>query len=146
MTKSTNLIDHHVGSRVRLGRKVVGLSQEKFAQLVGVSPPQLQKYEAGSNRIGAGRLFLMARILGVTPQFFFEEMPEAATDILPPAPEQAGRLVRPLMDFAGSNEGVELNTAFNRLEDAAIRQALVKLAQAIAIGDTDYRRSRRDVS
>src|SRR5471030_542671 len=68
-------IDIHVGSRVRLRRTLLGMSQEKLGNAVGLTFQQIQKYERGANRIGASRLFDMARVLDVQVQFFFDEMP-----------------------------------------------------------------------
>ena len=76
--KNPNPIDVHVGSRVRMRRMLVGLSQEKLGERLGLTFQQVQKYEKGSNRVSASRLYQMAQILGVPVQFFFEELPEQA--------------------------------------------------------------------
>src|ERR1700748_1341571 len=87
-----NPVDVHVGSRVRLRRTLLGMSQEKLGNAVGLTFQQIQKYERGANRIGASRLFDMSRVLDVPVQFFFDDMPVAAPvaeDYRPPsgAPE-----------------------------------------------------------
>ena len=74
--KVPNPIDVHVGSRVRLRRMLVGMSQEKLGEMLGLTFQQIQKYEKGANRIGASRLYQIAQILGVAVQFFFDDMPE----------------------------------------------------------------------
>src|SRR5271155_446994 len=71
---SPSPVDLHVGSRVRLRRTLLGMSQEKLGNAVGLTFQQIQKYERGANRIGASRLFDMSRVLDVPVQFFFEEM------------------------------------------------------------------------
>jgi transcriptional regulator with XRE-family HTH domain len=75
--KSPSLVDKHVGSRVRLRRTVVGMSQEKLADALDLTFQQVQKYEKGTNRIGASRLLSIATILGVGIEFFFEGLPES---------------------------------------------------------------------
>src|ERR1700685_3645842 len=91
-------IDVHVGSRVRLRRTLLGMSQEKLGNAVGLTFQQIQKYERGANRIGASRLFDMSRVLDVPVQFFFDDMPvenPVAEDYRPPsgAPEPATAVV-----------------------------------------------------
>src|SRR5512147_1895392 len=71
-----NPVDIHVGSRVRLRRTLLGLSQEKLGEAVGLTFQQIQKYERGANRIGASRLFEFSRILDVPVSFFFDDMAE----------------------------------------------------------------------
>jgi len=74
---SANPIDVHVGARMRLRRTLLGLSQEKLGELIGLTFQQVQKYERGANRIGASRLFDLARVLDVPVSFFFDDMPDA---------------------------------------------------------------------
>ena len=73
--KKPNPVDTHVGSRVRLRRMLLGMSQERLGESMGLTFQQVQKYEKGVNRIGASRLFQISRILDVPIQFFFEEAP-----------------------------------------------------------------------
>ena len=73
--RKPNPVDVHVGGRVRLRRMLLGMSQEKLGEHLGLTFQQVQKYEKGANRIGASRLFELARILGVNVQFFFEDLP-----------------------------------------------------------------------
>jgi len=72
-----NAIDIHVGARVRLRRTLLGLSQEKLGEALGLTFQQVQKYERGINRVGASRLFALARVLDVPITFFYEELPAA---------------------------------------------------------------------
>src|SRR5512147_126443 len=80
-----NPVDIHVGSRVRLRRTLLGLSQEKLGEAVGLTFQQIQKYERGANRIGASRLFEFSRILDVPVSFFFDDMSERVTGTDGPA-------------------------------------------------------------
>ena len=73
--KKPNPVDAHVGSRVRLRRMLLGMSQERLGESMGLTFQQVQKYEKGVNRIGASRLFQISKILDVPVQFFFEEAP-----------------------------------------------------------------------
>ena len=73
--RDPNFVDVHVGSRIRMRRQLIGMSQEKLGELLGITFQQVQKYEKGANRISASRLYFTAKILGVPVQFFFEELP-----------------------------------------------------------------------
>lgn len=73
--KSPNRIDVHVGSRLRTRRIIVGMSQEKLGDQLGLTFQQIQKYEKGLNRIGASRLYAISRIMGTSIQYFFEDLP-----------------------------------------------------------------------
>lgn len=133
--RRANPIDAHVGSRVRMRRMLLGMSQEKLGELLGLTFQQVQKYEKGVNRIGASRLFDLAHLLGVPVQFFYEDAPSGGTDVL----ARAGFAERPtetyVVDFLGSRDGLELNKAFVRIEDPNTRRAIVDLVRALA-GDT----------
>jgi transcriptional regulator with XRE-family HTH domain len=124
----------HVGSRVRLRRMLLGMSQEKLGEHLGLTFQQIQKYEKGINRIGASRLFDLARVLGVPVQFFYEELPTATGD------GAAGFADRPAesyaVEFLGSREGLELNKAFARITDPRVRRSIVELVRAYA-GDVE---------
>src|SRR6185295_1558053 len=76
-SRRPNPIDVHVGSRVRFRRMLLGMSQERLGEKLGLTFQQIQKYEKGINRIGASRLFDLAQVLGVPVQFFYEEAPAA---------------------------------------------------------------------
>jgi transcriptional regulator with XRE-family HTH domain len=133
--KSPNPIDIHVGSRVRLRRMMLGMSQEKLGEHLGITFQQIQKYEKGTNRIGASRLQAIARVLSVPPAFFFEDAP----GVMPVAgnqgfdePQSASYVV----DFLSSSEGLSLNKSFVRIKDSKTRKKIVDLVRAIA-GDED---------
>lgn len=135
--KKPNPIDAHVGSRVRLRRMLMGMSQERLGESMGLTFQQVQKYEKGVNRIGASRLFQISRILDVPVQFFFEEAPELT------GPGAAPGMAEPqsetfIIEFLNSREGLELNRAFSKIEDARIRKSVVDLVRALS--STDERR------
>jgi len=137
VTKSPNPIDVHVGSRVRMRRMLAGLSQEKLGERLGLTFQQIQKYEKGSNRVSASRLFQMAQVLGVPVSFFFDDLPEQAKGDF----ADAGGFAEPaqevmIMDFLSSSEGLQLNRAFSQIPDPAVRRKLVELVKAIA-GQSD---------
>jgi transcriptional regulator with XRE-family HTH domain len=133
-SRRANPIDVHVGSRVRLRRMLLGMSQEKLGEHLGLTFQQIQKYEKGINRIGASRLFDLSRVLAVPVQFFYEELPMADGE------GAAGFAERPAesyaVEFLGSREGLELNKAFARISDPRVRRSIVELVRAFA-GDTE---------
>jgi len=130
--KQPNPIDIHVGSRVRLRRMMLGMSQEKLGEHLGITFQQIQKYEKGTNRIGASRLQHIARVLQMPVSFFFEDAPGA-----PANSTNAAGLAEPpatnyVVDFLSSSEGIQLNRAFVRIKDAKLRRRVIDLVQAMA--------------
>jgi len=123
-------VDVHVGGRVRLRRMLIGMSQEKLGDALNLTFQQVQKYEKGANRIGAGRLFRIAQLLGVSVQFFFDDAPGETTRSgmgfaeSDPAPM--------LMDFVNTPEGIHLNRAFAAIKDQTVRKRVVDLVKALA--------------
>jgi transcriptional regulator with XRE-family HTH domain len=130
--KAPNPIDKHVGSRVRMRRVLIGMSQEKLEESLGLTFQQIQKYEKGTNRIGASRLQNISKILNVPIEFFFEGAPQ------PDAPQSGfsehGDTTY-VADFLSTNEGVQLNRAFVRIRDPKLRRRVVELVGAIADQD-----------
>lgn len=128
--KLPNPIDKHVGSRVRMRRVLIGMSQERLGGALGLTFQQVQKYEKGTNRIGASRLQQIAGVLSVPPAFFFEDLP--ATDGVPAegsfAEEGAGFVV----DFLSTAEGLLLNKAFVRIKEPRVRKKIIDLVTALA--------------
>ncbi len=124
-------IDVHVGSRVRLRRMFIGMSQEKLGEQMSLTFQQIQKYEKGTNRIGASRLFQLAEVLKVPVAFFFDglETPGQRAGAAGFAEPQSETYV---MDFLDSREGVELNRAFVRIRDPKIRKSIVDMVRAMA--------------
>jgi transcriptional regulator with XRE-family HTH domain len=131
-SRRANPVDVHVGGRVRLRRMLLGMSQEKLGEHLGLTFQQIQKYEKGINRIGASRLFDLSQVLGVPVQFFYEELAVGRG-------EAVGFGERPVesyaVEFLGSREGLELNKAFARITDARVRRSIVDLVRAFA-GET----------
>lgn len=133
--KSPNPIDVHVGSRVRLRRMMLGMSQEKLGEHLGITFQQIQKYEKGTNRIGASRMQAIARVLQVPVAFFFEDAP-GQTPELGDNGFDKGQSASPVVDFLSSSEGLSLNKAFIRIKDAKQRRKVVELVKAMA-GDEE---------
>ena len=124
--KSTpNPIDVHVGSRVRQRRTLLGLSQEKLGEALGLTFQQVQKYERGANRIGASRLFDISRVLNAPIPYFFEDLADgdAAEEAMEDA-NAAGLLTK--------RETLELVRAYYKISDPAIRKRLFELARSLS--------------
>ncbi|MHB2168281.1 helix-turn-helix domain-containing protein [Alsobacter sp. R-9] len=129
--KSPNPVDKHVGSRVRMRRVLIGMSQERLGDALGLTFQQVQKYEKGTNRIGASRLQQISQILGMPVEFFFEGAPLPEAQV--PADGFSEVSDTPYVaDFLASNEGVQLNRAFLRIRDPKLRRRVVDLVTAIA--------------
>lgn len=132
-TKSPNPIDIHVGSRVRLRRMMIGMSQERLGEKLSLTFQQVQKYEKGANRIGASRLYTIASIFEVPVSFFYEDMPSEITDEIPHFGDR-GRNVDDsarLMNFVASAEGLQLNTSFSKIGNVETRRKLVDLVKTL---------------
>ena len=127
--KTPNPIDKHVGSRLRMRRAMLGLSQEKLAAAFGLTFQQVQKYEKGVNRMGSSRLQQAAGILGVSVPFFFEGAPGGHIE--------GGDTLSPsyIDDFVSSEDGLRLIKAFMRIARPAVRHRIVNLVHEIASGD-----------
>ena len=123
-------IDIHVGSRVRMRRVLLGMSQEELGRNLGLTFQQVQKYEKGTNRVSASRLAQIAEILGVTPMFFFDALPEGATGTKKNGAAAAEKA--PIESILQSPDGLQLNRAFARIEDPKVRRTLVDLVKAVA--------------
>ena len=123
--KQANPIDIQVGNRVRIRRMLIGMSQERLGDLLGLTFQQVQKYEKGVNRIGAGRLFEVSRILNVPVDFLYEGVNEGG----PGSGETDGA---PVMDFVSSGEGLQLSLAFMKIKDAKVRKRVLDLVKSLA--------------
>jgi transcriptional regulator with XRE-family HTH domain len=130
--KKPNPVDTHVGSRVRLRRMLLGMSQERLGESMGLTFQQVQKYEKGVNRIGASRLFQISRILDVPVQFFFEEAPHIGSDGSPVRGMAESDSEAFILEFLNSREGLELNRAFVKIADAKVRKSVVDLVRALS--------------
>lgn len=132
MKKIPNPVDVHVGSRVRMRRILIGMSQEKLGDALRLTFQQVQKYEKGTNRIGASRLQAIATILGVPVDYFFDGMPPDETTPMLVAQEATPDEATYVVDFLSTAEGVQLNKAFVRIRDAKLRRKVVELVREIA--------------
>lgn len=108
---------------------LVGMSQEKLAGKMGLTFQQIQKYEKGINRIGASRLFNLSQILDVPVGFFFEGVPVGDHVVAPGFAESDADTF--LFEFLSSREGLELNRAFVRIDDAKVRKSVIDLLRSI---------------
>jgi transcriptional regulator with XRE-family HTH domain len=127
--KAPNPIDKHVGSRVRMRRQMLAMSQTQLGDALGLTFQQVQKYEKGTNRMGASRLQQMSDILQVPVEFFFEGAPNAS------APHGSNRSALSMVeidDFVSNSDGLRLIGAFMRIDNAALRRRIVMLVQEIA--------------
>jgi transcriptional regulator with XRE-family HTH domain len=128
--KSPNPVDKHVGSRVRMRRMMIAMSQEKLGAALGVTYQQVQKYEKGMNRIGASRLQQISHILQVPVPFFFEGL-HGSTDEMKKAPSPSY-----VSDFLATRQGLSLSKAFMRINEPNLRRRIVDLVEEIA-GEDD---------
>lgn len=134
MKKTPDPIDRHVGSRVRMQRVLMKMSQEKLGEALGLTFQQIQKYEKGTNRIGASRLQQISRTLNVPPSFFFEGAPAAGASGNGFAEESPSSYV---VDFLSTAEGLHLNRAFARIRDPKVRKRVLDLVTALAETDSE---------
>lgn len=128
--KAPNPIDKHVGARVRMRRMMLSMSQEKLGNSLGLTFQQVQKYEKGTNRIGASRLQQISHILQVPVAFFFEGAPSVGgsrSDGMSEAPSPAY-----VSDFLATSDGLALTKAFMRISDSKLRRRIVDLVEQIA--------------
>jgi transcriptional regulator with XRE-family HTH domain len=126
--KIPHSIDQYVGSRVRMRRKALDMSQSKLADAIGLTFQQVQKYEKGTNRMGASRLMQIAHVLEVPVTFFFEGAPgQPKISRTAPSPDFVAQ-------FLSKEDGLALTRAFMRLRDAKVRRSIVHLVENIADG------------
>jgi transcriptional regulator with XRE-family HTH domain len=126
-TKVPHPTDKHVGGQVRVRRRMLAMSQEKLGDAIGVRFQQVQKYENGTNRIGASRLQKIAHVLQVSVPFFFEGIAEPRLIDMTEAPSPAY-----VTDFLATSDGIALIKAFMRIGDAKLRRSIVNMVNEIA--------------
>lgn len=134
--KAPNPVDKHVGSRVRMRRLMLEMSQERLGEALGLTFQQVQKYEKGTNRIGASRIQQIADILHVPVAFLFEGAPGGSINsegFIEPSPAYVS-------DFLATSEGLALTRAFTRIADAKLRRAIVDMVEHIAAREAPDRR------
>ncbi len=129
-------IDVHVGSRIRLRRTLLGMSQERLGEALGLTFQQVQKYERGVNRVGASRLFDLSRVLDVPISFFFDDMPDSVASTYggPAAKRPTGHLESPegfADDSLNRRETLELVRAYYRITDPALRKRVFELIKSM---------------
>jgi transcriptional regulator with XRE-family HTH domain len=133
--KKPNPIDIHVGSRIRLRRNMLGMSQEKLGENLGITFQQIQKYEQGTNRVGASRLQAIASIIGVPVAFFYEDAP---------GQESAGHRgfaedtpTNFAVEFCSTPEGLQLNRGFVKIADPKVRRRIIDLVKSLSADESD---------
>lgn len=133
-------IDQHVGSRIRLRRTLMGMSQERLGEALGLTFQQVQKYERGVNRVGASRLFDLSRVLDVPISFFFDDMPDQLASTF--GTQNTSLSSRRAVGFADAQdafaddmfsrrETLELVRAYYRITDAAVRKRVFDLIKSL---------------
>jgi transcriptional regulator with XRE-family HTH domain len=127
--KEPNPIDKHVGSRVRMRRMMLDRSQEWLGDQLGITFQQVQKYEKGTNRVGASRLSLISQVLQVPVAFFFEGAP---TEGVPVAVGEAAPSPSYVQDFLATSDGLHLTKAFMRIPNPKLRRRIVDLVEQVA--------------
>ena len=135
--KAPNPVDKYVGSRVRMRRIMLGMSQERLGEALGLTFQQIQKYEKGTNRVGASRIQQISEILQVPVSFLFEGGPSGAagTDGF-----SEGASPTNVSDFLATSEGLALTRAFTRITDAKLRRSIVDLVEQIAAREAPEKR------
>ena len=136
MAPTPSPVDVHVGSRLRLRRMLIGMSQGALAYELGLTFQQVQKYEKGSNRMGASRLYQIAHILDVPIQFFFDDVPVMPGEEA--APKDLGKLgVETFVyDFINTRDGLELIRSFIAIKDLKVRKRVVDLVRTLSDEDS----------
>ena len=122
--RSPHATDRHVGDRIRMRRKMQGMTQEKLGHALGLTFQQVQKYEKGTNRIGASRLQHIASIQQVPVSFFFEGAPGLSYVLDEPSAH--------VSEFLATSEGLALTKAYMHVQNAKLRRSIVALVKQIA--------------
>jgi transcriptional regulator with XRE-family HTH domain len=126
LDRSPSPIDRHVGLRIRLRRREVGISQERLAEAIGLTFQQVQKYERAANRVSASKLWEMARALSTNIGYFYEGLPDAPLPVGSDKPRDA------VQDFLLTSEGIELATSFPQIPRGRVRRRILDLVRALA--------------
>ena len=126
LDRSPNPVDRHVGLRIRLRRKELGVSQEKLAEAIGLTFQQVQKYERAANRVSASKLWEMSRALNTTIAYFYEGLSDT--------PEPAGSNLprETVQDFLMTPEGLELASSFPRITHGRVRRKILDLVRVMS--------------
>jgi transcriptional regulator with XRE-family HTH domain len=129
MPDKPNPVDVHVGSRIRLRRTLLGMSQEKLGKAIGLTFQQVQKYERGTNRVGSSRLYQLAKVLSVPISFFFDDMPSEVTGKRPVLAEAGEPFDNGLLT---KRETLELVRAYHRIADPTVRRRFFDLVKSLS--------------
>ena len=121
--RGTTAVDTHIGQKIRARRTLLGLSQTELAEAAGISFQQIQKYEKGTNRVGASRLQQFSEALGVPPSYFFEGAPTVGKKM--PTPKEGELPEGSIVSFLGTRDGAALVRGFLAIKDKSIRQNLI---------------------
>jgi transcriptional regulator with XRE-family HTH domain len=128
LRKTPNPIDIQVGTRVRMRRMLIGMSQEKLGEKIGLTFQQIQKYEKGTNRISASRMQQIADALNVPVSYFFEDTQQAGERRAEGSFEKAAPSI---VNFLATSEGLQLNKAFLRVKDPKVRRKIIDLVKSL---------------
>jgi len=128
-TRSATVVDAHIGQKIRARRNLLGMSQTELADTAGITFQQVQKYEKGANRVGAGRLKQFSDALGVPPSYFFEGVPTVGKK--PPAPQEGEISEDTIVSFLGTREGAALVRAFMAIKQKPIRQTAIAFLETL---------------
>jgi transcriptional regulator with XRE-family HTH domain len=134
-------IDVHVGSRIRLRRTLLGMSQERLGESLGLTFQQVQKYERGVNRVGASRLFDLSRVLDVPISFFFDDMPDSLASSFGGLSNRRMSTMSDSQDPFGDDtlsrrETLELVRAYYRITDPAVRKRVFDLIKSMGLTES----------
>ena len=130
--RAPNPVDVHVGTRVRLRRTLLGMTQTGLGQAIGLTFQQVQKYERGVNRIGSSRLYDLARVLDVPVNFFFDEMPKevaSKSGAASSGPPEGAEMFDP--DIVSKRETLELVRAYYKIENPQVRKRLFEMVKVL---------------
>ena len=134
------MVDVHVGARIRIRRKLLGVSQQALAEALGLTFQQVQKYERGTNRVSASKLYEVAAFLGTPINYFFEELP--APEVENPQRRTGVDEDRMIRDFLSTGEGLELARGFPAIRSAKMRRTILDL---VRIAAEDARQAERQL-
>jgi len=127
--RTPNAVDLHVGARVRMRRKRLGLSQERLADALGLTFQQIQKYERGANRVSASKLYEIAQALQVPMTYFFDGLADPVAEARNDVGEAVNRVIT---DFLNTPEGLELAMIFPKIGKGRGRRQILDLVRAVA--------------
>jgi transcriptional regulator with XRE-family HTH domain len=127
--RGATAVDTHIGQKIRARRTLLGLSQTELADAAGITFQQVQKYEKGTNRVGASRLQQFSETLGVPPSYFFEGVPIVGKKQL--APQEGELSEGTIVSFLGTREGAALVRAFMAIKQKPIRQNAITLLETL---------------